>query len=152
MMPAGDDQGRDSRTNVRRLQPLRILLSGRDRRFLRVTSFLLSRRGCQVSQSSIGTVLEAVERERSDVVLLESGESKAAAARTITALQLTTASPALLLVTENGDDKARWNGLPAVDKWTPIDDLVKEIERAAFQRVPPTVAALLAERERGSSL
>jgi hypothetical protein len=149
METAGDH---DNPTNVRRLQPLRILLSGRDRRFLRVTSFLLSRRGYQVSQASIGTVLEAVERERSDVVLLEPGESKAIAARTITALQLTTASPALLLITERGEHKARWNGLPAVDKWTPIDDLVREIERAAFQRVPPSVAALLAQRERGSSL
>ena len=152
MTQASADHDRDGSTNVHRLQPLRILLSGRDRRFLRVTAFLLSRRGYQVSQSSIGTVLEAVERERSDIVLLEPGESKAAAARTITALQLTTASPALLLLTEDGDDKARWNGLPAVDKWTPIDDLVKGIERAAFQRVPPSVAALLAERERRSSL
>jgi CheY-like chemotaxis protein len=149
MQAAGDH---NNRTNVRRLQPLRILLSGRDRRFLRVTSFLLSRRGYQVAQSSEATVLEAVERERSDVVLFEPGESKAAAARTVTALQLTASSPALLLITDGGDDRARWNGLPAVDKWTPIDDLVKEIERAAFHRVPPSVAAILAERERGSSL
>lgn len=150
MQQAGDHD-HDNRTNVHRLQPLRILLSGRDRRFLRVTSFLLSRRGYQVSQASMATVLEAVERERADVVLLEPGESKAAASRTITALQLTTASPALLLITNGSDGKARWNGLPTLDKWTPVDDLVKAIETAAFHRVPPSVAALLAERERGSS-
>jgi hypothetical protein len=148
MHTAGDS---DNHTNVHRLQPLRVLLSGRDRRFLRVTSFLLARRGYHVAQSPIGTVLEAVDRERSDVVLLESGESKAAAARTLTALQLTSASPALLLVTEGDEDKARWNGLPAVEKWTPIDDLVKEIEKAAFQRIPPSVAALLADRAKGRS-
>jgi hypothetical protein len=114
-----------------------------------VTSFLLSRRGYEVSQATFGTVLEAVERERSDVVLLEPGESKAAAAPTLTALQLTSASPALLLITDGDDDKTRWNGLATVDKWTPIDALVTEIEKAAFQRVPPGAAALLAERARG---
>jgi CheY-like chemotaxis protein len=146
----GGDHERDGRTNVRRLQPLRILLAGRDRRFLRVTSFLLSRRGYEVSQASIGIILEAVERKRADVVLLEPGESKAAAARTITALQLTTASPALLLITDGDDGRARWNGLAAVDKWTPIEDLVKAIETAAFNRIPPTVTALAAEPERGN--
>jgi CheY-like chemotaxis protein len=144
------EHGPDGSTNVRRLQPLRILLSGRDRRFLRVTAFLLSRRGYQISLASIGTVLEAVERERADVVLLEPGESKAAAARMITALQLTKASPALLLITDESAGNVRWNGLAVVDKWTPIEDLVKVIETAAFNRVPPIAAALAAELERGS--
>jgi CheY-like chemotaxis protein len=149
MQTAGEQ---NDRTNVRRLQPLRVLLSGRDRRFLRVTSFLLARRGYQVSQASIATVLDAVERRRADVVLLEPGDSKATVARTITELQLTAASPALLLVTDGDKGKARWNGLPGVDKWAPVEDLVKAIEAAAFNRVAPSVAALASEPERGSSL
>jgi CheY-like chemotaxis protein len=136
-----------SPTNVRRLQPLRILLVGRDRRFLRVTSFLLSRRGYHVVEANVSAVVEAVERERADIVLLEPSESKAAAARTINALQATAASPALLLVT---DEKARWNGLRTVDKWTPMDELVKEIEAAAFHRLPPAVTVRLGDRESGS--
>jgi CheY-like chemotaxis protein len=141
---------RDGGTNVRRLQPLRILLSGRDRRFQRVTAFLLSRRGYQISHANITNVLEAVERERADVVLLEPGESKAGVAGTITGLQLTTASPALLLIMDKSAGDVRWNGLAVVDKWTPIEDLVKAIETAAFNRVPPITAPRAADHERGS--
>jgi CheY-like chemotaxis protein len=145
-----DDNG--NRTNVLRLQPLRVLLAGQDRRFLRVTSFLLARRGYEVSQATLGTVLEAVERERSDIVVLEPGESRAAAARTVTALPLTTASPALLLITDEGDDRDGWKGLASVDKWTPIEDLVMAIETAAFHRVPPSASVPLSAHEPGSSL
>jgi hypothetical protein len=83
-------------------------------------------------------------------VLLEPGESKAGVARTITALQLTTTSPALLLIMDEGDGDVRWNGLAVVDKWTPIEDLVKAIETAAFNRVPPIGAARAADHEQGS--
>ena len=61
--------------NVRRLQPLRVLLSGRDRRFLRVTSFLLAQRGYDVQETSPRRTLESVERHHSDVVLLETNDS-----------------------------------------------------------------------------
>ena len=37
---------------LHRLRPLRVLLAGRDRRFLRVTSFLLSQRGYDVVETS----------------------------------------------------------------------------------------------------
>ena len=149
-MQGADDNG--NRTNVLRLQPLRVLLAGRDRRFLRVTSFLLARRGYEVSQATLGTVLETVERERSDIVLLEPGESKAAAARTVTALPLTTASPALLLIADGNDERDGWKGLASVDKWTPIEDLVMAIETAAFQRVPPNASLPFSAHEPGSSL
>ena len=80
-------------------------------------------------------------------IVFEPSESKVAAGQTISALQMSKTSPALLLVVD-GDE--RWNGLSTVDKWTPIDELVKEIEAAAIRRIPPTVAALLADRESGS--
>jgi CheY-like chemotaxis protein len=135
-------------TNVRRLQPLRILLCGRDRRFLRVTSFLLSRRGYNVAQSGSADILDAVERHRSDLVIFEPSDSRVATAQTISALQLSKASPALLLVDTSGN--GRWNGLPVVDKWTPIDELVREIETAALRRIPPSAAAFLDHRESSS--
>jgi len=135
-------------TNVRRLQPLRILLCGRDRRFMRVTSFLLSRRGYEIAQAGTAEIVDALERHRSDIVVFEPSGSKVAAAQTISALQMSKTSPALLLVVDG--DETRWNGLPTVDKWTPIDELVKEIEAAALRRIPPAVAAFLAERESGS--
>ena len=66
---AGDSAPQPS--NVRRLQPVRVLLAGRDRRFIRVTSFLLSRRGYAVSRSSLADAVVVADGERSDVVLVE---------------------------------------------------------------------------------
>jgi CheY-like chemotaxis protein len=120
---------------VRRLHPLRVLLSGRDRRFLRVTSFLLARRGYDVVETSPRRTLEAVERHRSDVVLLETNDSRGVAARKVAALQALSAAPSVLVVFDEEDD--RWEGLAAIRKWTPIDDLVQEIEFAAANRPVP---------------
>jgi CheY-like chemotaxis protein len=123
---------------VHRLQPLRVLLSGRDRRFLRVTSFLLSQRGYEVHDTSPRKTLEAAERTRADVVLLETDASRAMAARKIASLQALAVAPSVLVVVEGDDDEQeRWQGLPAVQKWTPIDTLVDLIEAAARHRPVP---------------
>ena len=123
---------------VHRLQPLRILLSGRDRRFLRVTSFLLAIRGYNVDDTSPRKTLEAVERHRADVVLLETDASRTIAARKIAALQALASAPSVLLVVDGDDDEEKqWQGLPAVRKWMPIDSLVAEIETAANSRPTP---------------
>ena len=68
-------------TNVHRLQPLRVLLAGRDRRFLRVTAFLLSRRGYEVTEVPLNESVLAADRFHADVVLLDAGMSRAEAAR-----------------------------------------------------------------------
>jgi CheY-like chemotaxis protein len=131
--------GADAETaKVHRLQPLRVLLSGRDRRFLRVTSFLLAIRGYDVQDSSPRKTLEAVERHRADVVLLETGPSRTIAARKIAALQALATAPSVLLVVDGDDDEEQgWQGLPAVKKWTPIEALVSQIEAAANNRPTP---------------
>jgi hypothetical protein len=131
-------------TNVRRLQPLRIVVSGRDRRFVRVTSFLLGRRGYDVRDARAVDVVDAAEQHRADVVVLElAGGSRVTAGRAMTALQASDTSPAVLLVCEGAD--GRWNGFPIVEKWIPIERLVDEIEAAALHRIPPTQAAREAE-------
>jgi CheY-like chemotaxis protein len=123
---------------VHRLQPLRVLLSGRDRRFLRVTSFLLASRGYHVQDTSPRKTLDAVERHRADVVLLETGPSRTIAARKIAALQALATAPSVLLVVDGDDDEEQgWQGLPAVKKWTPIESLVTQIETAANNRPTP---------------
>ena len=123
---------------VHRLQPLRVLLSGRDRRFLRVTFFLLAIRGYDVEDTSPRKTLEAVERHRADVVLLETDASRTIAARKIAALQALASAPSVLLVVDGDDDEEKqWQGLPAVRKWMPIDSLVAEIETAANSRPTP---------------
>jgi hypothetical protein len=133
--------------SVRRLQPLRIVVSGRDRRFVRVTSFLLERRGYDVRDARADDVVDAAERHRADVVVLElAGASRVTAGRAMTALQASAVSPTVLLVCEGAD--SRWNGFPVVEKWTPIERLVEEIEAAALHRIPPTHAV----REAGQGL
>jgi CheY-like chemotaxis protein len=126
---------------VRRLQPLRVLLSGRDRRFLRVTSFLLAQRGYDIQESSPRKTLESVERHRADVVILETNDSRTMAARKIAALQALSVAPSVLLVYD--DEHEPWPGLFAIKKWTPIDILVEQIEAAARARPAP-----LTENER----
>jgi CheY-like chemotaxis protein len=131
---AGESTPRPS--NVRRLQPLRVLLAGRDRRFMRVTSFLLSRRGYAVTRANLADAVGAAESDRSDVVLVELDGSRVDAGRTIAALQASSATPALVLLLSDGADDG-WTGLRALDKWTPIETLAAEIEAAALRRIPP---------------
>jgi CheY-like chemotaxis protein len=123
-------------TNVRRLQPLRVLLAGRDRKFIRVTSFLLSRRGYAVTRSDLATASAEAERQRADVVLVELEGSRVEAGRAVAALQASAIGPALLLLA--GDDGGNgWRGLPALPKWTPIEQLSAAIDAAALHRPPP---------------
>jgi CheY-like chemotaxis protein len=126
----------ESEPNVRRLQPLRIVLSGRDRRFLRVTSFLLSQRGYDVLETSPRGTLASVERHRADVVLLETNDSRTMAARKVAALQALSVAPSVLVVYDDDEPEA-WPGLLAVRKWTPIETLVEQIEAAALARPAP---------------
>jgi len=112
--------------------------SGRYRRFISDTSFLLAQRGYEVHETSPRKTLEAVERHRADIVLLETDASRTMAARKIAALQALAAAPSVLVVVEGDDDEQqRWQGLPAVRKWTPIDTLVAQIEAAALNRPAP---------------
>ena len=135
-MELAGDQGKQP-SNVRRLQPLRVLLAGRDRRFLRVTSFLLSRRGYEVKRSTLADAPGTSDRERADVVLLDLDGSRVDAGRIVAALQASAGMPALLLLTAGADDG--WKGLSALPKWTPIEALAAEIERAALHRPRPAV-------------
>jgi CheY-like chemotaxis protein len=126
----------DGETMVRRLHPLRVLVSGRDRRFVRVTSFLLSQRGYDVAQSSPKKTLETVEQHRSDVVLLETSNLRVIVARQVAALQALPVAPSVL-VAFDGDEEDRWRGLLTVQKWTPVETLVDQIEAAARARPAP---------------
>jgi DNA-binding response OmpR family regulator len=119
--------------NVQRLQPLRVVLAGGDRRFARVTLFLLSRRGYDVVHAELGEVVGAAERRRADVVLLEADGSRAVAGRVLASLQALPMPPAVLVVCDE-EERGRWDGVRSVAKWTPLDGLVKEIEAASLAR------------------
>ena len=123
---------------LHRLRPLRVLLAGRDRRYLRVTSFLLSQRGYDVVETSSKKTLQEVERHKSDVILLETNDTRGVAARMVAALETLPTAPSVLVVFEDDEDD-RWQGFKAVKKWTPIDELVQEIETAAVNRPAPVL-------------
>jgi len=132
---AGEGAGE---AKVHRLQPLRVLLSSRDRRFVRVTSFLLSRKGYTVAEAAPAEAVDAAARHRADVVLLEDGESRASAAKYAAALAALASRPGVLVVTE---ERARhsWPGMRTVEKWAPLEALVHEIEAASLSRATPLV-------------
>jgi hypothetical protein len=109
------------------------VLSGRDRRYIRVTSFLLMRKGYEVAVAAPDDAALVAQRKRADVVLVEGGESRAASAGPIAALLALSLTPSVLIVTEDEQD-GRWNGLTTIKKWIPLDALVAEIEGASRSR------------------
>jgi DNA-binding NtrC family response regulator len=121
--------------NVHRLQPLRILLAGQDRRFLRVTALLLALRGYEVAEAAFGDTVRATERHHADVVILEAGVSRAAAGRLVAELGAVAAPPAVMIVTE--DNAKPWSGFRTVEKWKPVDELIREIEATSLERHLP---------------
>lgn len=123
---------------LHRLQPLRVLVAGRDRRFLRVTSFLLARKGYEVAQAGLLEAVSAAERHHADVVLLEAGGSRGSAARNVAALGALAAAPGVLIVTDDKEGDS-WASCETVPKWTALGPLVEHIEAASVKRPLPTV-------------
>lgn len=128
--PAGMDE---ARPKIRRLHPLRVLLAARDRRFIRVTSFLLERRGYDVIQENGKAIAEAVIRSRADVVLLEADMSRASTARTLTALEALPTPPGVVAI-YSGQGAEHLPGVTSLSKWAPIEELQQRIDAAALER------------------
>jgi CheY-like chemotaxis protein len=118
---------------IRRLHPLRVLLAARDRRFIRVTSFLLERRGYDVIQESGRAIAEAVTRCRADVVLLEADMSRASTARTLTALEALPTPPGVIAIYSD-EGVEHLPGVTSLSKWAPIEELQQRIDAAALER------------------
>ena len=108
--------------------PIRVLLVGRDRRFLRTAEVLLRRRGHDVTRiERPSELLERVSRERPDVVVLDGSDSLNATARTVAALDSLPGVHPLVLFEGAGDDAL--GKLRLRPKWGPFDDIVLAIER-----------------------
>jgi hypothetical protein len=122
---------------VTRLRPLRVLLAMRDRRFMRVTAFLLERRGYAVVQEGGSNVVDAALRSHADVVVLEGEPSRGTSGRTLAALAALPIAPGLITVV--GGSAEELAGVAAVAKWTPVDDLAREIDAVSLRRGMPLV-------------
>ena len=125
--------GTDLPAQVRRLRPLRILLAMRDRKFMRVTCFLLERRGYDVVQDGSASVVEAAARAHPDVVVFEAEASRGSAARILAGLAALPRAPGVITIVE---PKLHGSllGVAAVAKWTPVDELAREIDAASLRR------------------
>ena len=103
----------------------RILLVGHDRRFLRVTAFLLAREGFDVQASyDAPRLLELVEAHGADVAVLEP-DGSAVAVRAIAALRALRPDVGLVVV---DDRRPMLGGEPTLPKWSELARLVEEIE------------------------
>jgi hypothetical protein len=121
---------------VQRLRPLKVLLAMRDRRYMRVTDFLLQRRGYDVAQEGGAGIAEAAARLRVDVVVLEPDSSRGELSRVLAALAALSAPPAVIAI---ASDKHA-DGLPGltlVRKWAPVHELAREIDAASLRRGAP---------------
>lgn len=103
---------------------------------MRVTSFLLERRGYEVVQEGSAGVVEAAARSRADVVVFETDASRGSSARLVAALTALPTSPGVLAIGGAGVDD-RPPGAPALEKWTPVDELAREIDAASLRRRLP---------------
>jgi uncharacterized membrane protein (UPF0127 family) len=111
---------------------IRVLVGASDRRFLRVASFLLGRNGFSVSRANrLPDLMAAVERGRTDVVVLDASGPERWPIRAAAALDNANAGVAVLLVGDGVDGAAS-----ALPKWGSFDRLVEEIRRA-HARIEP---------------
>ncbi len=135
---------------LRRLQPMRVLVVSSDRRFRTVMSLLLARRNCSVTTTANGSrVTELTDRENVDVVVVESGALSDTGLQLIVGQIEGLARPVgvVLVVDEpvahaggdNGDRASAGTGIdasgaPVLAKWGPFEQLVEAIERVDERR------------------
>ena len=115
--------------NVRTLRPIRVLLVGRDTRYLRAVDFLLCSRGYEtrriVRARNLG---REAARFDADVVVVEAGRDFDAAARQ--AGELTGNVPEIgVVVALERRPPADAERLRFVGKWAPFETLAEAIER-----------------------
>lgn len=107
----------------------RVVLAARDRRFLRVTSFLLAREGFVVdSTRRLEDLLELVQRQRPDVVILDGMDSLTMTARALAEIEALPYSVAVLVVAEVPEASSP-TSVRLLHKWTSFDQLLDEVER-----------------------
>jgi uncharacterized protein len=113
-----------------RLRPLRVLVISPDRHFLTVMSLLLVRRNCSVTTTAnANRVTETIDRESSDVVLIDAGKLPAPA--TVAKVQTLARPVGVVLVADEARPGA---DQPVLAKWGPFEDLAAAIERADERR------------------
>ena len=116
--------------NVRALQPARVALTGRDKRFIKVASFLLARRGFDVSHATDDAeLMKLADKQSIDVVVLDASMSLSASLRTAAALSAVYPNVRIILATERSSDDLT-STYKRIDKWRGLSGLPDEVVRA----------------------
>jgi DNA-binding response OmpR family regulator len=117
-------------SNLRRLHPVRVLLVGRDRRFLRAAGAFLFAEGHVVESSGRPSqVLELVHRLNSDVAVIDASGSLGEAARAAASLRALPTPVAAVLVAD-AERTSPGTGLSLLSKWGGFEELSARIEEA----------------------
>lgn len=100
---------------------------------MRVTSFLLERRGYDLVHDGNGALAEAVARARADVVVFETDGSRGSSARTLAALAALPVPPGIVTIVADDIGEAL-PGVEALPKWASVDELARAIDSASLRR------------------
>jgi hypothetical protein len=120
----------ESLANVRPLRPIRVLLAGREARYLRAVTFLLGLRGYETRLSfKPASLLADVEAFRPDVVVLVEADSFGDVVGRAMAL-LGHHERLSVVVATSREDAPDSNRLRFVPKWGPFASLVDAVEGA----------------------
>jgi DNA-binding NtrC family response regulator len=111
---------------------MRVLVISRDRHFRSVASTLLAHRGCSVTTTAkVSRVAEMITHDHADVVVVDAGQSPAAAQAVAAVGAL--AQPVGIVVVDEASSGAKRP--PILAKWGPFEELFAAIERADEARV-----------------
>jgi DNA-binding NtrC family response regulator len=115
---------------VRPLRPPRVLVAVADSRFVRLASFLLSRRGFEVlTTKRPRDLLMLLERRSADAVILDGTASFTEAARLAGAVEALHPRITVIVVAEKPEAVEPIGNLQLLSKWTSFDELASTIER-----------------------
>lgn len=126
---------------------MHVMVLSTDRRFREVTSLLLERRGCAVSRGEgLGTLAERIDRDHTDVVIIDAGPSLAAAARTTAAVGALSRRVGVVVVGDDAQNKLL--KLKAIAKWGSFDRLFEAVRQSHRDRSHPPLLEQTSDRTR----
>ena len=119
-----------------------MLVVGSDFRFLKVAEFLLSRGGCDVATvRGLDSLLEAAERYRPNVAVIDGNNSPNEAANAAQRLRSGDRPVSVLILSEDTSAPALQD-LPVLPKWDHLEELAAEVKRLYIEGgTPPRALA-----------
>lgn len=122
--------------NVRPLRPVRVLVAGRDKRYVRAMTFLLGRRGYEArSVLTANSLFADVDEHKPEVVVLVEADSFGDTLGLAVQVLGLSADVSVVVATTRHDAPPA-NRLRFIEKWASFDVLAEAVERA-WAELPP---------------